>query len=123
MKEIVCALVFCLGCASYEVEYIPPYPEAATILVKSHMYGRGCIAMDLALDGTVSIVVAQDGSTDWIIGRALGWIAELAAPIFGGRNDPDQMKGTSTVQGCDGLFETGIDPANGRVWTEVWNVS
>jgi len=98
------ALLLALGCASFEVT------TAEGTVVKSSAYGRGCVAVDTLPDGTASVIIAQDGTSDWSIGRMLGWIGELAAPIFGGSNRPAGMESPSLASGCAQIMEGGPDP-------------
>ena len=89
-----------LGCASYEVQVTPPNFDAPTMVVKGHQYGRGCVAIDTQADGSTSAIIAQDGSTDWIVGRMLHGLGELVAPVFGGNNDPNAMQEPDAATGC-----------------------
>jgi hypothetical protein len=93
-------LLLCVGCASFEVST----PDGTT--VSSSAYGRGCVAVDSLPDGTISVIVAQDGTSDWSLGRMFAWIGELASPVFGGgQGDGNGMDGPSPVHGCSQILE------------------
>ena len=123
MRSLICVLFLSLGCASFEVVYQPDGPEGSTTVVKSSAYGRGCVAVDASVDGTVSVVVAQDGTSDWSISRMFAFIAEIVGqmPLIGANTNPDEMEEPDAAQGCSGIFEESNDTADGLVNTEDWN--
>jgi hypothetical protein len=79
--------------------------------VKSSAYGRGCVAVDINPDGSTSVVVAQDGTSDWSLGRMFAFIGELAASVFGGGPASGEMEGPDSATGCSQIFEaSSYDP-------------
>ena len=92
------------SCASFEVST----PDGLTI--KSSAYGRGALAVDSLADGTMSIIVCQDGTSDWSIGRMFAFIGELAAPIFGGSGQDDDMQSPDSAASCKQIVESAADP-------------
>jgi len=102
VKEIIALtlVAWLTGCASFEV--IDPQ---SGLTVKSSAYGRGCVAVDTRLDGTISVIVAQDGTSDWSVSRALAFIADLASSVFGGGDAADGMRGPGIENGCGQILE------------------
>ena len=105
MRTLLLALLVALaGCANSTVEYIDPNGEP--IKLTQRFGGRGCIAATTHTDGTVDVIVQQDGSSDWAGVRAIPAALQIAlATLFGTRTeDPAEFPGPSDIQGCAGLF-------------------
>lgn len=116
-----------LDCASGPVElhFVPiegmvgEKVRLDSVVVDPSFYSRGCLAVDIQGGGeNVSITIQQDGTSDWIVGRAAPGIARdavvaalafLNAPfdIVKGLLEipPTQLPEPSEIHGCGGLFE------------------
>ena len=108
----LCAVCLMLGCGTsgitvYKMVDGNPVP---TVEVTQKFAGKGCIAVDSNTDGSASVIVQQAGTSDWSISRMFGFIGDTAGSVFGGTRGMTEMQGPSTgMEGCEGLFETGVD--------------
>lgn len=119
-------LALSLGCASGQIvfEFEPVQGNILTgdkvrltkMTVDPRFYSRGCVALEVEGD-EVRFAIQQDGTSDWVIGRAipamgrevaLGLTAFAKAPIdliqglLG--QTPSKPEPPSDVHGCGGLF-------------------
>jgi hypothetical protein len=99
-----------LGAGGARVQYMEVDPS---------LYGRGCVAVEVTEGGqTIHVTVQQDGTTDWIVGRALpSAVREGVTAAMAFLNGPfDVIKAAlgrepapppppSEIHGCGGLFD------------------
>lgn len=114
IKEIIVltlALALSVACAKATVVYHLPGQDQPVVEITPKIVGRGCMTVDLDRQGVLQVVVAQDGSSDWSLGRSVAWIGELGAAVFSGRKTGDGMEGPDPLQGCAQLF---TDEAEGN---------
>lgn len=107
-RFVTLAVLLSFGCASSTVTFMDENDRPVTL--EQEFRGRGCIAISRPKDGSVDIIVQQDGSSDWAGVRALPVLAQVAlATLFGNRDtESEGFTGPSDVQGCAGLFESTI---------------
>jgi hypothetical protein len=93
-----------LGCAQMPLTYQPD-PESVPVLsMDPNIFGRGCLYM-IYEEGSLEMVVIQDGSSDWSLSRLLAWIADVVPPVFGGgERSGTGMAGPSDIVACASLF-------------------
>lgn len=99
------ALFFVMGCGGSTITVMDKNQQPVTIEHK--IGGRGCIAVDVGSDGSVSAVLQQDASSDWAGIRVLPTIVKTALTVlFGSRDGSDDtgFSGPSDISGCDGIF-------------------
>lgn len=101
------AVVGFIGCGTsgitiYKMVDGEPVP---TVEVQQRFAGKGCIAVDSAIDGSASVIVQQAGTSDWSISRMFGFMGDMAGSVFGGERGMTEMQGPATgMEGCEGLF-------------------
>ena len=86
-----------------------PNEDGQLVTINQSMGGRGCIAVDRSPDGSLSIIVQQDASSDWAGIRALPAMVKVALTTFFGNRDTSGetgFTGPSDIQGCAGVFES-----------------
>ncbi len=110
MKRITaffCMASLVFGCANSSVNFTAA--DGSPVSVEQRFGGRGCIAVSRPVDGSVDIIIQQDGSSDWSGVRAIPALVQIAlATLFGNRGSEDAgFAGPSDIQGCAGLF---VDP-------------
>lgn len=93
------------GCASSTIEIFVPGTEIREAKVTQSFLGRGCVAVDRSVAGKISVIVQQDGSSDWSASRLLGWLGDIAGNVFGGESRSKRMEAPDAAQGCAGVFE------------------
>ena len=98
-------LVWLAGCGTSSITVYRPGTSTPAASVEQHFAGRGCIAVDTAADGTTSVIVAQDGTSDWSVSRLFAFIADAAAAVFGGSREGGPMPGPGAGSGCSQIFE------------------
>ena len=90
-----------------------------SVSIEPGFYGRGCFDVTVDRDGEVAITLQQDGTSDWLIGRALPGVArEAAIGLTGFVTKPADIianllgmapvvatPAPSDTHGCGGLFE------------------
>jgi hypothetical protein len=123
MRRVFLALLLS-GCASAPISltYTPGGPgvdpELSSVEIRPEAYGRVCYAVTVAPDGTLEIVVAQDGTSDWVGLRILpsilpqivgALLAVVEAPLeilqaaFGGPGEPPLPPSQGSA--CSAIFE------------------
>ena len=89
-----------------------------SVILEPGFYGRGCFDVLVERDGDVRVTLQQDGTTDWIVGRAipamgreitvaaLGFASapwEVVQALLG--RPPQPPAPPSDVHGCEGVLE------------------
>ena len=110
----VVLLVFSLGCAGGEIAFQPDPDNPPILVLKPGFFGRGCLFVDYTDDAgvAISIVVAQDGTSDWSAFRLLDSLKDTVGSVFGAAPG-DGMDAPSGAQGCAQFYQQGIDDSNG----------
>ena len=102
----LCALLVLtvsLGCASSTYKYIDTNNNPVT--VKTEWYGRGCVAYDVDEKGNPRLIHSVDAETNWITGRIVPPVVNLAGAILLGRiGGITEVSGPSGIGGCRFLF-------------------
>lgn len=127
LGSLFALLVLSLGCASSKLTLGFGLEEGTfggkgyrlnSITVEPGFYGRGCVDVLVERDGDVQITLQQDGTSDWIVGRAApGALREVAIALMGFATKPFEIIGSllglspaappgpSETHGCGGLFD------------------
>lgn len=110
-------LTLALGCAGGSITLTPNGKDQPVVTLDPSLYGRGCLWATVEFDPdtgafSVDMVVAQDGTSDWSVGRELSFVADVvsAAPIVGGERRMDQSREPSAIDGCGQLVEQSREP-------------
>lgn len=78
------------------------------VAIEQTFYGRGSLAFEVDKEGDPHLVVCQDGTSDWILGRLFVVLGNLASkmlapvPILG---EAVKMQAPSDVQACSALYD------------------
>lgn len=102
------ALAVLVGCGGSTITMLDATGDPVTI--EQSMGGRGCIAVDIGADKSVSVVLQQDASSDWAGIRVLPTIVKTALTTFFGNRDTSDgtgFSGPSDINGCQGIFVMG----------------
>jgi hypothetical protein len=88
------------------------------VTIEPGFYGRGCFDMEVERDGDVRITLQQDGTSDWIIGRAIPAMGrEITVAALSFASAPWDLLRTalglptprpeppSEIHGCQGVLE------------------
>lgn len=96
------------GCASNSITIPGEYP----ITVEQSLYSRGCLAMDYEpTTQRVSVVIQQDGTSDFSVFRLVDSVADMAAGVFGGERRGQGMQGPTIGGGpCESIFQQAPPP-------------
>lgn len=109
-RALVIALALSvIGCATSEVTVYRPGEATPAARIAQNFAGRGCLAVDTSPDST-SVLIQQDGTSDWSLSRLFAMLGDVAGGVFGGARDPQGMTGPSDAVGCRGVLE-GAAPA------------
>jgi hypothetical protein len=92
------------------------------VSLAAKLASRGCIGLDVSPEGAVSLILQQDGTSDWASIRALAAIVPetvavamvpVSAPIqalLQGLGDRPEMAPPDPTHGCAGILEVELEP-------------
>ena len=100
---VVAAVWLALGCAGSKYTYIDADKNPVT--VESKWYGSGCVAYGVDAKGNPRLIHSVDAETNWITGRIVPPLVNLAGAILTGRiGGVIDTPGPSGIGGCRFLF-------------------
>ena len=97
-------LLLITGCASGNLTLRPDPEQPAVLEIDPNVVGRGCLYASYE-DGKLEVMVIQDGTSDWSVTRAVSWIADVAAEVFGAGESGSGMQGPDPIHACTYFFE------------------
>jgi hypothetical protein len=113
---LVAIAAFGCGAGNVTLHLVPDTQKVKTVEFDTSFASKGCAAMEIRKDGWTRLLIKQAGTSDWITGRTLGYVADIAGsmPILGG-GGPAARKGgamqgpTGETDGCEEFFALGAN--------------
>ena len=105
MRAAIPLLLLSLGCGTSTITVYRKGETTPAAVVEQSFSGRGCIAVDTTPAGKSSVIVNQDGTSDWSATRLLAFLGDMASAVFGGGDGDGSMQGPSPYSGCSSIFE------------------